>query len=168
MARAVVIDGHADVLGLLTDAGIMRRATEALAEPFASSGVTKVAGLEARGFIFAAAVALELGAGFVAVRKPGAIHPGPKERIVTRPDWRGRELTLEVQRAALGPEDRVLVVDDWAETGSQALAARQLVENCADYAGLSLLVDQLTDDVRERLAPVHAVADAAEFHGEPS
>lgn len=166
VAQAVVIDGHADVLGMLGDAGIMRRATDALAEPFGSSGITKVAGLEARGFIFAAAVALKLGAGFVPVRKPGGIHPGLKERVVTRPDWRGRELTLEVQRAALGPEDQVLVVDDWAETGSQALGARQLVEACgADYAGLSLLVDQLTDDVRERLAPVHAVADAAEFLG---
>lgn len=98
------------------------------------------------------------------MRKPGSIHPGPKERVVTALDWRGRRLTLEVQRATLTGEDSVLVVDDWAETGSQALAAKELVEACgASYAGISLLVDQLGSEIRERLAPVHAVANAAEF-----
>jgi adenine phosphoribosyltransferase len=83
--------------------------------------------------------------------------------VVTRPDWRGREVTLAVQRSALESGDRVALVDDWAETGSQALGARQLIEACsATYVGLSLLVDQLTDDVRAQLAPVFAVADAAE------
>jgi adenine phosphoribosyltransferase len=152
------IGGHADVLGLLHDAGFLARSVEALAEPFEKEDVTKVAGVEARGFVFGAAVATRLGAGFVPVRKPGSIHPGPKAVHVSTPDWRGRSLAYELQRAALGAGDLVLLVDDWAETGSQALAARALIEECgATWAGVSLLVDQLQDDVRDRLGPVRAV-----------
>jgi adenine phosphoribosyltransferase len=162
--RARVIDGHADVLGMLVGRGVLRRAAAALAGPFASDAIDKVAALEARGFVLGAAVALELDAGFVAVRKPGGIHPGPKARVVTKPSWRGDPVTLELQRAAITTGERVLVVDDWAETGSQALAAKQLIEECGgDYAGLTMLVDQLPDDLRAELAPVFAVAVAAEF-----
>jgi adenine phosphoribosyltransferase len=164
VARVEIIHGHADVLGAVADAGLLARAAAALAEPFRDQRVTKVAGLEARGFIFGAATALELGAGFVPVRKPGGIHPGPKARVVTGPSWRGETVTLEVQRAAIRPDDRVLLVDDWAETGAQAVAAKQLIEECGgEYVGLSLLVDQLTDEARNELAPVSTVADAAEF-----
>lgn len=164
LARVQVIDGHADVLGAVADAGLLARAAAALAAPFSAAGVTKVAGLEARGFIFGSAAALQLGAGFVPIRKPGGIHPGPKARVVTEPSWRGDRVTLEVQRAAIRPGDRVLLVDDWAETGSQAVAAKQLIDECGgEYLGLSLLVDQLTDEKRAVLAPVRTVADAAEF-----
>jgi adenine phosphoribosyltransferase len=73
-------------------------------------------------------------------------------------------VTLAIQRSAVREGERVLFVDDWAETGSQALAAKQLVEECGgEYAGLSMLVDQLSDETRNALAPVFAVADAAEF-----
>lgn len=164
VARATVIDGHADVLGMFTEPGVLQRAAAALASPFASDRIAKVAGLEARGFIIGAAVALELEAGFVAVRKPGSIHPGAKASVVTKPSWRGHPVTLVVQRAAVRPGERVLVVDDWAETGSQALAARELIKECGGaYAGLAMLVDQLSDETRNELAPVFAVADAAEF-----
>jgi adenine phosphoribosyltransferase len=65
---------------------------------------------------------------------------------------------MEMLRASLEPQDRVLVVDDWEETGSQATATRSLIERCgASYIGLSLLVDQLTDEMRERLAPVASI-----------
>jgi adenine phosphoribosyltransferase len=164
LARVQVIDGHADVLGAVAEGGLLARAAAALAAPFAGQGVTKVAGLEARGFIFGSAAALELGAGFVPVRKPGGIHPGPKARVVTDPSWRGERVTLEVQRAAISPGDRVLLVDDWAETGAQAVAAKQLIEECGgEYVGLSLLIDQLSAETRAALAPVSTVADAAEF-----
>ncbi|MBA2383922.1 MAG: phosphoribosyltransferase [Actinobacteria bacterium] len=152
------IGGHADVLGLLADAGFLDRSIAALAEPFEEAGVTKVAGVEARGFIFGAGVALRLRAGFVPVRKPGAIHPGPKATEVSQPDWRGRRTAYALQRSAVVEGDRVLLVDDWAETGSQALAARSLVEGCGGtWVGASLLVDQLQDEMRERLEPVSAV-----------
>jgi adenine phosphoribosyltransferase len=86
------------------------------------------------------------------------VHPGPKAVQVSAPDWRGRTLAYEVQREAVDNGDLVLLVDDWAETGSQALAARALVVECGgSWAGASLLVDQLEPEVRGLLAPVRSV-----------
>jgi adenine phosphoribosyltransferase len=159
-------DGHSDTLGLFADADFLRRAAAAVAEPFRDADVDKVGGIEARGFVLATAVALELGAGFVAIRKPGSVHPGPKVELAAPPDWRGLETVLRLQRHVIASSDRVLVVDDWAETGSKALTARRLIESCgARYAGLSLLVDQLSKDVRDELEPVAAVALASELRG---
>jgi adenine phosphoribosyltransferase len=114
----------------------------------------------------ATAVAIELGAGLATIRKPGSIHPGPKAELTAPPDWRGRETTLRLQRHVIADGERVLLVDDWAETGSKALTARRLIEECGGrYAGLSLLVDQLPADVRAQLEPVAAVALAEELRG---
>jgi adenine phosphoribosyltransferase len=166
-SRLRYFDGHADMLGMFADGGFLERAADTLAEPLAESRLTKVAGVEARGFVLGTAVALRLGVGFVPVRKEGAIHPGPTAEIRSDPDWRGRHQRLRMQRAGLGAADRVAVVDDWAETGSQARAARWLIEDCgAEYAGLSLLVNQLAPDVEETLAPVHFVVRAEDVRGD--
>ena len=77
LSRFRWIGGHADVLGLLSDGGFLARCVAALADPFRDAGVTKVVGIEARGFVFGGAVATQLGAGFVPIRKPGSVHPGP-------------------------------------------------------------------------------------------
>jgi adenine phosphoribosyltransferase len=166
VARLRYFDGHSDTIGLFADAAFLRRAGAALAEPFRDAGADKVAGIEARGFVLATAVALELGAGFVGVRKPGSVHPGPKVELRGPSDWRGLETVLRVQRHVIAPGDHVLVVDDWAETGSKATTTRRLVEECGGrYAGLSLLVDQLPAQVREVLSPVATVAYADELRG---
>jgi adenine phosphoribosyltransferase len=158
--------GHSDTLGLFAEPGVLRRAAVAVGEPFRQADVQKVAGIEARGFVLAACVAVELDAGLVAIRKPGSIHPGPKEELSAPPDWRGLETTLRLQRHAIAAGDRVLIVDDWAETGSKALTARRLIEACSGvYAGLSLLVDQLPSGIRDELQPVAAVALADELRG---
>ena len=161
LARLQYFNGHSDTLGLFADGGFLRRAAAAVADPFRETGVQKVAGIEARGFVLAACVALELDAGFVAIRKPGSMHPGPKAELTAPKDWRGNETLLRLQRHVVDAGEPVLVVDDWAETGSKALTARRLIEECGgEYAGLSLLVDQLPDDVRAELEPVAAVAFA--------
>lgn len=157
--RLRFIGGHADVLGLFADGGFLERAAAALAAPFGDAGVTKVAAVEARGFVVGSAVAVRLGVGFVPIRKAGSIHPGPKAERRTAPDWRGRASVLQMQRAALQARDRVLLVDDWAETGNQAITARALIEDCgASYTGMSVLVDELPTKVRERLKPFFSVA----------
>jgi adenine phosphoribosyltransferase len=159
-------DSHSDTLGLFADAGFLRRAAAGVAAPFRDAEVDKVAGIEARGFVLATPVALELEAGFIAIRKPGSVHPGRKVELEAPPDWRGLETVLRLQRHVIAPNDRVLVVDDWAETGSKALTARRLIESCgARYAGLSLLVDQLPKEVRDELEPVAAVVLASELRG---
>jgi adenine phosphoribosyltransferase len=78
--------------------------------------------------------------------------------------WRGLETIL--RRHVISSGERVLIVDDWAETGSKALTVRRLIESCGGvYASCSLLVDQLPDAVREELGPVVSVAFADELRG---
>ena len=162
LGRFEWVDGHADVWRLFSDGELLRRIAAALAEPFREA--TKVAGIEARGFILAGPVAAELGAGFVAIRKEAGLFPGPKVSRRAEADYRGNEQLLRLQRAALASGDRVLLVDDWAERGSQALAARALIEQCgADFLGLAIVVDQLEDHVREQLGRVYALVSAEEL-----
>jgi adenine phosphoribosyltransferase len=164
VARLQYFEGHSDTLGLFADSKLLARAAAAVADPFRRAAVKKVAGIEARGFVLATAVALELDAGFVAIRKPGAIHPGPKAELKAPRDWRGNETVLRLQRHVIEPGHRVLLVDDWAETGSQAITARRLIEECGGrYVGLSLLIDELPATLREELAPTASVALAEEL-----
>jgi len=158
--------GHSDTLGLFADAGFLARLGAALADPFRDARISTVAGIEARGFVVATTVALELGAGFVGIRKPGAVLAGEKAEARFERDWRGRAGVLLLQRHVVAAGDRVLVVDDWAETGAKALAARELIEACGGvYAGLSLLVNQLPADVQSRLEPVEFVVRAEDVAG---
>jgi len=117
------------------------------------------------GFILGSAVAMHLGVGFVPIRKAGAIHPGPKAVRQAGPDWRGNQPTLTIQRAALRSNERVLLVDDWIETGSQALAARALIEDCgAQHAGLSVLVDQSSEEVRNTFSRLPTLCRPSNYH----
>ena len=160
-ARLRYYDGHSDTLGLFAHAGFLGRAARELAAPFRAAGVTKVAGIEARGFVLATATAIELAVGFVGIRKSGNVLAGEKEEVQAGPDWRGIEDVLRLQRHVVSPGDVVLVVDDWAETGAKAIAARALIERCGGrYCGLSLLVNQLAVDVQAQLEPVAFVVRA--------
>ncbi|WP_121251819.1 adenine phosphoribosyltransferase [Nocardioides ferulae] len=105
----------------------------AVIEALAASGrdvdgnvvVDKVVGMEARGFILAAPVALALGAGFVPVRKAGKL---PRESHAVSYALEYGQATLEMHRDAVAPGDRVLVVDDVLATGGTVRATRKLVE----------------------------------------
>jgi adenine phosphoribosyltransferase len=152
------VDGHADVWRLFVDREFFPRMIAALADPFRDGAITKVAGIEARGFIVGAAVAAELRAGFVAIRKEGGIFPGQKLTQATPPDYRGNSTTLRLQRSSLTHHDRVLLVDDWFETGSQALTAKSLIENAgAVFVGASVIVDQLDPEIRPLLGQFSAL-----------
>lgn len=101
--------------------------------------VDKVVGIEARGFILAAPVALALGAGFVAVRKAGKL-PGPSHSVAYALEY--GEAVLEVHEDAIAPGERVLVVDDVLATGGTVAAANQLVESCGGVvAGVAVLME---------------------------
>jgi adenine phosphoribosyltransferase len=153
------IDGHADVWRIFDDGPTLATVVDALAAPWADAGVTKVCGIEARGFVLAGGVALRLGAGFAAIRKAPALFPGPKATLECAPDYRGRTWQLQIQRASIGARDRVVLVDDWAEFGSQAVTARSLIEGCGGaFLGLSVVVDQLSDEARARLGCVRSIA----------
>jgi adenine phosphoribosyltransferase len=101
--------------------------------------VDHVAGMEARGFILAAPVALALGAGFVPVRKAGRL---PRETWSQTYALEYGEATLEVHRDAFAAGDRVLLVDDVLATGGTVAATRRLVEQCgAVPVGVAVLMD---------------------------
>lgn len=156
------VDGHADVWRVFRDPTALKAMVTALADPFRDTGITAVAGIESRGFLLGAAVAIELGVGFVAVRKAGALFPGPKVSQRTAPDYRGNQSELLIQRASLNAGDRVLLVDDWVETGSQARAVQTLAEACeAKLVGLSVLVDGTAGP--SELPQTHAVVQFAEL-----
>ena len=158
------VEGHADVWRVFADADCLRDVVTSLADPWQDAGVTHVVGIESRGFLLGGAVAVALRAGFVAVRKEGTgLLPGPKVRATAEQDYRGNRHTLRMQ-SVLAAGDRVLLVDDWAERGSQALAARELAESChADFLGVSLVVDMLPDEARDQLGRVTSLVTAAEL-----
>jgi adenine phosphoribosyltransferase len=156
------VEGHADVWPLFADGELLRSLAAALAAPFTAARPTKVAGVESRGFLLGAAVAAHLGVGFVAIRKGEGLLPGAKVSRVAAPDYRGREHLLRLQRDVLTPADRVILVDDWVEVGSQATTARELLEEVgATYVGCSVIVDDTTDAVRARLEPFAALVERA-------
>ena len=144
LARFRFVDGHADVWRWFDDGALFTRIGSALADPFRECRITKVAGIEARGFVLGAVVAVELHAGFVALRKDGGLFPGETVSRRTPISYRGVRTTLRLQRASVVPGDRVLLVDDWFETGSQALTAKHLIaEAGGELVGASVVVDQL-------------------------
>jgi adenine phosphoribosyltransferase len=157
--------GHADVWRVFRQPETLAAVVRGLAAPFAGHGMTMVIGVESRGFLLGAAVAVELKAGFVAVRKSGALFPGPKLRQTTdTTDYRGNRHELLLRTEDLRMADRVLLVDDWIETGSQARAVASMVQACgASLVGISVMVDQLDLTAKQQLPPVHALVTAAEL-----
>lgn len=127
-----------DITPLLGDATLFVEATSAMAAPFAGRGITHVAGIEARGFIFAAPIAQVLGAGFIPVRKPGKLPARTLRRAY------GLEYgadALEVHVDACPPDSHILVVDDVLATGGTAEAAVALLEEAGGVvAGVSFLL----------------------------
>jgi adenine phosphoribosyltransferase len=160
-ARALVLEqfrwhnGHADLAGVFRDAQALAALGPALAAPFASSGVGGVVAIEARGFVVGALAAQHLGVGMVLARKPGSMHPDAVRRTSTSPDWRGRHTELAISLRAVVAGDRLLLVDDWIETGSQARTAFDLVAALgASVVGTSVVVDDTTEEVRASLGVV--------------
>jgi adenine phosphoribosyltransferase len=111
-----------DITPLLADGPAFAAVVDALAD--GNAGVTKVAGIEARGFILAAPVAYVLGAGFVPVRKQGKL---PAETYAESYELEYGVATIEVHSDGFGPGDRVLIVDDVLATGGTAAATAELV-----------------------------------------
>lgn len=113
-----------DITTLLGDATAFRRAVDDLVAPWTSSRIDKVAGIEARGFILGGAVAHQLSAGFVPVRKRGKL-PHETVRIAYSLEYGVDE--MEVHRDAVAPGERVIIIDDLIATGGTATAAISLL-----------------------------------------
>ena len=167
LRERIAIDeaGLGNMWPVFYDSALFARVVDELAAPFAGGAVDKIAGIESRGFLLGAAVAARLRVGFVAIRKSEGLYPGETFDADTSADYRGRRHTFRLQCAAISDGERVGLVDDWFETGSQGRIARELVERAgATYAGASIIVDQLPTEVRRVLEPCHALVSARELN----
>jgi adenine phosphoribosyltransferase len=146
-----------DITPLLADPAALGLAFELMAQPFRGQTVTRVVGIESRGFIFASALAHDLSAGFIPVRKPGRL-PSIKRSEEYELEY-GSDC-VEIHEDAIGPEDRVLLADDLLATGGTMAACRRLVESLgSQVVGVAVLIELAFLHGRRRLPgiPVHSV-----------
>jgi adenine phosphoribosyltransferase len=146
-----------DLMPLFADGPAFRRVVDGIVAHFEPVGFDVVAGVEARGFVVAAAVAYATGAGVVPVRKAGKL---PRRTLSASYELEYGEATLEVHEDAFVAGQRVLVVDDVLATGGTAGAALELVERAGGtVAGFTVLMELAFLKGRERLDPrtVHAL-----------
>src|SRR5688572_10902318 len=138
-----------DITPLLRSPQAFEQSIQGLAEPFTNSGVTVVAGIESRGFIFGAGVARVLGAGFIPIRKPGKL-PWTTRRHEYVLEY-GTD-AIEIHDDAVTASDHVLVVDDVLATGGTAAAAAALVSALqARVVGIATLIELTFLDPRKKL-----------------
>ena len=141
-----------DVTPLLADPEGFAAVVRGIAEPYRDAGVTKVVGSEARGFMIGAPVAMELGAGFIPARKPGKL---PRETAEEDYELEYGTATLQIHKDALGPDDKVLLVDDLIATGGTMVAQIKLVNRLgAELVGVSVLTELEFFHPRDILAKV--------------
>ncbi len=131
-----------DITTLIGHGPGLSATVELLAERARTAQAQTIAGIEARGFIFGAAVAARLGLGFLPVRKPGKL-PVPVLAIDYALEY-GTD-TLEIDPDAISPGERVVLIDDLIATGGTALAATQLLRKAGALAQHALFVIDLPD-----------------------
>ena len=128
-----------DITTLLKDPEGFKQTVDALAAQFDGTDIETVVGIEARGFIFAPALAYQMGAGFVPVRKPRKL---PAERASVSYDLEYGQDTLEIHRDAISKGQRVIIADDLLATGGTAKAVVDLVEKLGGKVeGLAFVVE---------------------------
>ncbi len=128
-----------DITTLMGDARAFRRAVDELVHPFAGSKIDKIAGIEARGFILGGAIAHQLSAGFIPIRKKGKL-PHETVRIAYSLEYGVDE--MEMHRDAVTPGDKVILVDDLIATGGTAEAASKLLKQMgADIVAACFVID---------------------------
>ena len=138
-----------DITTLLKHPQGLRRTVDALAAQFVATEVDTIIGIEARGFIFATALAYHMGAGFVPVRKPRKL---PAECASISYDLEYGQDTLEIHRDAVGQGHRVIIADDLLATGGTARAVVDLVEQLGGQViGLVFVVELEFLPGRQRL-----------------
>lgn len=147
-----------DVTTLYQDAECLREMTSAIAEIYKDRGITKVVGIESRGFILGASVACALGAGFVPIRKPGKL---PRDTFSVSYMKEYGQDSIEIHRDALCPDDTVLIHDDLLATGGTTEAAVELIRKFspkAIYVNFIIELVKEFPDARKRIgAPVESL-----------
>jgi adenine phosphoribosyltransferase len=145
-----------DITPVLSNPELLREAIRLFADRHRGAGIDKVAGIESRGFIFAAPLALELNAGLIPIRKKGKL---PHKTIEVSYELEYGEATLEVHLDALSRGERILIIDDLLATGGTAAASAALIEQLGGaVVEIDFLVELAFLSGREKLGgyPVYA------------
>jgi adenine phosphoribosyltransferase len=138
-----------DITPVLADPALLKTSIDLLVETARGQSIDKVVGIDARGFIFASAVADRLGAGFVPIRKKGKL---PWKTIQTSYSLEYGEAVVEIHEDAVRPGETILLVDDLLATGGTAGAAVELLAGLgAELVGISFLIELAFLDGRSRL-----------------
>jgi adenine phosphoribosyltransferase len=146
-----------DITPLLKNPAAFEESISRMAEPYYESGVTDVVGIESRGFIFGAALAIELGVGFIPIRKPGKLP-----HITTRAEYKleyGSD-AIELHSDSINTHSNIVICDDLLATGGTAEAAIKLVTSLgAHIVGMSFLIELEFLNGRERMGdvPIYSV-----------
>ncbi len=128
-----------DITPLLKAPDALNYSVKQIHRHYADKGVTAVAGIEARGFIFGCPVAQEFDVGFIPIRKPGKL---PYDTVSEEYDLEYGTDCVEMHTDAVGPGDKVLIVDDLLATGGTAAAACKLIESTgAEVVGFGFVVE---------------------------
>ena len=128
-----------DISPLLADAGGLALAIELLANPYRGKGIDVVVGAESRGFIFGAAVACAISAGFQLIRKPNKL---PCKRVAMKYDLEYGTDSLEMHEDAITRGQRILIIDDVLATGGTMKACCDLVSHLqGEIAGVAVLIE---------------------------
>jgi len=146
-----------DITPLLSDPAGLSLAVEHLSRPYRDVRVDRVAGAESRGFIFGTAVARNLSAGFIPIRKPGKL---PYQTRSQKYELEYGSDALEIHTDAVRPGERVLMVDDLLATGGTMSACCRLVENLGgEIVGIAFLIELAYLNGRKRLGdyPIHSL-----------
>lgn len=146
-----------DITPVLGDAQAFRALIDAMSEPFQDQGISKVAGIEARGFTLATPVADRIGAGFIPLRKPGKL---PFETVKEEYELEYGIDALEVHTDAVFEGEKVLLVDDVIATGGTAQAAIQLLRNVgAEVVGFAVFIELVFLGGANKVdgVPIHAL-----------
>ena len=138
-----------DITTLLKDAQALRSIVDELADRYRDKEISKIIGIESRGFIFGSALAYRLGVGFIPVRKPGKL---PADIFEVKYNLEYGSNSLAIHRDAVGIEENVLIVDDLLATGGTAAATVSLVRQLGGkIVGLAFLIELTSLHGRERL-----------------
>lgn len=143
-----------------SDGAFFRKIIDSLAKPYLRARVDKVLGMEARGFVLGAALAYRLGVGFAVCRKAGKMYQegyDPSDVLQeSTTDYSGTVKTLEIEKNPRGIRfgERVVIVDDWFQTGGQSLTAIRLVERAGGMVvGVAGMLDDTSQETRAKLEP---------------
>lgn len=143
--------GATDVLPIFFDGEVFHQLIDHLVDLFSDISIDKVACIEGKGFILGSAVAYKLNCGLAPIRNTEKIRNDQYTFTIT--DYSGNEKTFGILKDSVEEGERILVIDDWVETGNTTKAAIHLIESCkGTVVGIGALMDDTKEEIKDFLS----------------